>query len=551
MIHPMSSYPPYPPPSAFVTGLREITASGARASIPFAELVALPELEAEVRWPEVVPEDLARAPIVSVPVVDLADPRPHLIGSELLLITGLGLVDDPEWLLGYARAVKEAGTVALGFGIEPVYSEVPPALLDACREVGLPLVAFPAHIPFVHVTTAFFAAMEEERLRRLDRLNRLALGMMHAALSHTPALDIARALAAHLGGLVAFERGDETVEAGSLPSGLPASGLLELASAPRADAEQGPVRAHRFARATLEDGVEVLSAAVASARSRLPAGARLVVAVPRQIGGTDLTAVHLAVDALQVVHSGGATQSAAVDALLMELLSDVLARGDRSSRQRVVRRIASALGVSRERPLIACVARRLDGGPAHASDLAWWRTELSTPFVDLEDRALRAVVARPPSERRLEALRAHGWTVHVSDPVEAQELPEALADGLVLSRRDAARGAGDPSAPRGRWDGLADRQTRAAASKRFLAPLRTFPDVERDDVEAALVCWLEHHGAWDPTARALGLHRNTVRRLIAQAESVLGLPLEDARVRAELLLALDASPRRGSAGSSR
>ncbi|WP_170922641.1 helix-turn-helix domain-containing protein [Nesterenkonia sp. PF2B19] len=55
-----------------------------------------------------------------------------------------------------------------------------------------------------------------------------------------------------------------------------------------------------------------------------------------------------------------------------------------------------------------------------------------------------------------------------------------------------------------------------------------------------LHCWLLHHGRWDGAARELGLHRNTVRRVVGTAARVLQVDLDDARHRADLLAALDA-----------
>lgn len=564
MMRPVTSYPPKQPPSPSAAELRALTAEGARPRLPLAELLAMPELEASLVVPRRMTEALARTPIVGVPVIDLADPQPHLIGAELLLTTGLGLVDEPEWMRRYVRGVRESGTVGIGFGIEPVYPAVPEHLVAACAAEGVPLIAFPPHISFVHITTAFFTAIERERLARLDRLNALALRIMRAARSPSPDRDVVQALASFLGGMVVFERGEESVSAGGV-DGLDAARVLAEAPGPRAasgTAEQ-PSRAaaahgHRLARLVLPDGVEVLSADVRSSRSRLPARSRLVAAAPRQIGGTDLTAIHLAVDALQLVHAGGAMQSAAVDALLMELLLEALARGDRAARQRSSRRVAAALGGGKTSQGIACVARRLDGGPAHAADLAWWRTELATPFVDIADQALRAIVLAPPSIARRRALREEGWLLHLSDPAELDRLPEAFEDGLVLSRRalalrdvdgDGMDGGADvdplDGSSRGgprRWAGVADRAARAAASKRFFAPLRALPPEEAEEILRVLACWLAHNGGWDASARELGLHRNTVRRLVARAEQAMRLPFDDARVRAELLLALDALP---------
>lgn len=61
---------------------------------------------------------------------------------------------------------------------------------------------------------------------------------------------------------------------------------------------------------------------------------------------------------------------------------------------------------------------------------------------------------------------------------------------------------------------------------------------QADEVQRSLHSWLLSNGAWDQTARELGLHRNTVRRHIATAADLLGRDLGNALVRADVLVAL-------------
>ena len=524
-------YPPAAPPSSFVAGLREVTASGQRASVPLGELLDISELEAELLVPVDAPSSLLRAPIVSVPVVDLADPRPHLTGSELLLTTGLGFVDDDAWYRDYVEALQDAGTVALGFGIEPVFDAVPAGLVGACTRAGMPLVAFPPHIPFVHITTAFYAALEEARMRRLERLNALALAMMHAALGHSPTVRVVNALARYLGGIAIVEQGDDRAVAGTI-DGLAVQTVIDaLPSMDEYPDAPDEVPAHRTVRVTIESaGVDVLSGTVRSSRARVPARSRLSIAAPRQLNGTDLTAFRLAIDTLRLVHSSGAAASTSVDTLLMGLVVDALMRPDPVVRERTARLLRSALAVSRSGGVFAVAGRRIDGEAAHAADLAWWRTDLATPFVDVHDRALRAITATAPRTATREALAAAGWNIHVIGPLTPTELPLKLADAVLL----AASGADEQA----RWQGLAALPEQRAAARRLLAPFEPAP--QGAELRATLHTWLQHHGAWDATARALSVHRNVVRRQIAECASLLRADLDDARMRAELLLALDA-----------
>ncbi|MFD1151501.1 PucR family transcriptional regulator, partial [Saccharothrix hoggarensis] len=64
-----------------------------------------------------------------------------------------------------------------------------------------------------------------------------------------------------------------------------------------------------------------------------------------------------------------------------------------------------------------------------------------------------------------------------------------------------------------------------------------------DDVlRETLRVWLSCHGQADPAATRLGVHRHTVRNRLRKAEELLGRSLDPAGTRAELWLALHASP---------
>jgi DNA-binding PucR family transcriptional regulator len=70
-----------------------------------------------------------------------------------------------------------------------------------------------------------------------------------------------------------------------------------------------------------------------------------------------------------------------------------------------------------------------------------------------------------------------------------------------------------------------------------LAPLGD-PDVEpARSLITTLHLWLGSHGSSDRTARALEIHRNTVRNRLAQLSAALEVDLDDPDTRATLWLA--------------
>ncbi|WP_439659957.1 PucR family transcriptional regulator [Lentzea sp. HUAS TT2] len=58
------------------------------------------------------------------------------------------------------------------------------------------------------------------------------------------------------------------------------------------------------------------------------------------------------------------------------------------------------------------------------------------------------------------------------------------------------------------------------------------------ETRETLRIWLTHHGAWDPAAAELGVHRHTLRNRVRKAEQALGRSLDSPGLRAELWLAL-------------
>jgi len=84
----------------------------------------------------------------------------------------------------------------------------------------------------------------------------------------------------------------------------------------------------------------------------------------------------------------------------------------------------------------------------------------------------------------------------------------------------------------------ADPQLAAELAASRLAPLGELRPAVRRRLEATLRAWLDHQGRIEDTARALGVHPQTVRYRLAQLREIFGDALDDARGRFELALAL-------------
>ncbi|HEY5114425.1 MAG TPA: helix-turn-helix domain-containing protein, partial [Nakamurella sp.] len=71
-----------------------------------------------------------------------------------------------------------------------------------------------------------------------------------------------------------------------------------------------------------------------------------------------------------------------------------------------------------------------------------------------------------------------------------------------------------------------------------LRPLAQYDLTNDSDLIGTLRAFLEHNGHWEAASTALGIHRHTLHNRVDRIEAMLGVDLESAHVRAELLLCL-------------
>jgi purine catabolism regulator len=82
------------------------------------------------------------------------------------------------------------------------------------------------------------------------------------------------------------------------------------------------------------------------------------------------------------------------------------------------------------------------------------------------------------------------------------------------------------------------RQALATVGDATIAPLEKYDAANGTDLVASLRAFLEANGHWESAASTLGVHRHTLRSRVSRIEATVSCSLDDARVRAELLLAL-------------
>ncbi|MFE7171700.1 PucR family transcriptional regulator [Streptomyces sp. NPDC057616] len=170
--------PPERETTATTTGTTSTTAIGtpsdrARRPLTVADALALPVLAAG--QPQVVTgvAHLDRA-VRWVHITELTDPASFLKGGELVLTTGMPLPEEPAGVRRYVDELADVGAAALVIELVRRYHRPPPALVDACRVRGLPLVTLAADVNFLDVTQVVHALLlgnQADAMRRTQRIH--------------------------------------------------------------------------------------------------------------------------------------------------------------------------------------------------------------------------------------------------------------------------------------------------------------------------------------------------------------------------------------------
>ncbi|HKQ02939.1 MAG TPA: helix-turn-helix domain-containing protein, partial [Actinomycetes bacterium] len=80
-----------------------------------------------------------------------------------------------------------------------------------------------------------------------------------------------------------------------------------------------------------------------------------------------------------------------------------------------------------------------------------------------------------------------------------------------------------------------------AISRGLLGPLADYDRRQHGELVASLRAFLEHNGNWEAAARALAVHRHTLRYRIRRVADLTGRDLDRAGDRVEFWLALEAA----------
>jgi purine catabolism regulator len=494
----------------------------------------------------------AGAPLRWVEPSELEDPTPYLLDGEFVLTAGLPFLDDggtKERADAYVRRLVGAGVAALGFGLEPYFDAVPDHVRSACRTHRLTLVQIPSSVPFAAIGLEFSQLLESGNARVFRQLADTNRQLMRAVLSARPEHELLSALAQRVPVWAQLFGADGRVRARAAAAGTGGTGpaaaaepsalqpmlkLLLAGTGPRVETDSLPTTG-----SALVFGHPLRSTKDATLGA-------LILGTDRALTPAQNSVVSSVVGLLELLvrqrTSGSLAPSQLATALLLH--PESLAAG--STRQLNVLRdlLAQSVSGTRSGALRVVQGVRADAAaPASADgpvrELLQWRRLFDTKMVELTDYGFAAVTRFKVDDALLHEVEELGWRLVVGDPTEMAGLPAAYQRAASLRSRVQASGESlrvdDVT-----WSvtGLLGRGAGTMLAARLLEPVLAQEPDRRSAQLSVLKSWLGENGNWDASAKALGMHRNSVRRQINALAELLAMDLGSAHVRAELWIAL-------------
>ncbi len=443
------------------------------------------------------------APVRWVAVSELADPTPFLEGGELVLTTGMRLSDR---FGEYVARLVGRGAAGLGFGVGLSHETVPAALIDAAAAHRLPLLEVPRATPFIAIGKALSRMLAAERYEDVTRAFQAQRELTKAALRGEDAL-VARLARELRGWALLLDSSGGVRQAAPAGAAARAAGLAE---------ELPRLRKTSSAAMSGADDHIVIQALGIGGRPR----GFLAVGTAEPLPPVAHTIVGAALSLLTLQSEGPRARRELRAAVAGLLLGTPPSYGLPESPVRVL----ACAGADE-------VVEALEADPLGERCLILPRP--ASCVVIVPDRLTDQVIALASgaASRAVPLGRAVG--VSEAMPLEEagrglaqaeQALPAARRAGAVL-RYAELPGQGllavlDPAAAHGFADTV-------------LAPLEHDPAL-LDSLRA----YLAANGQGEAAARALAIHRHTLRYRIRKIAELLGRDLDDPAARAELWIAL-------------
>ncbi|MFE3025009.1 PucR family transcriptional regulator [Nocardia tengchongensis] len=467
---------------------------------------------------------------------ELAEPQQWLSGGELVLTTGMGLPLSRADRLRYFEDLGSAGVAGVGFGVGLSHETVPADLVDAADRIGLPLFEVPLPTPFGAITKKVMQRLAEQEYEKVLRASRAQPRMTRAAIQGAGA--VVKELSAALSATVAIIGVDHTVtEAHPQRPDAEISGRIdEFLSTHGEGAGSGAIQ--------VDTGQYIVVQTISAGHT---VHGHLAVVSATALGPVDQVLLGHASSLLALDFEKPARLRIAQNHLNSQAISMLLQQpGDPESMWQHLAPAADRTG--RVRALVLrcsgpdAVPETLESVDARLRPLNQQlfahtkgdRVAVLLPGSETEDTAEQLLAGIPPQIRA-------GMRAGLSSPHPLRRFPAAV------EHAELAASAAMPGARPLELAALAGhallafpeaQRVLSAVSEAMLQPLVDYDDRHGTDLIVSLRAYLEAHGQWETAATALGVHRHTLRSRVARIESILGCSLDQALVRAELLLAV-------------
>ncbi|WP_309237069.1 PucR family transcriptional regulator [Actinomadura sp. BRA 177] len=446
---------------------------------------------------------LPDAPVVWVAVSELEDPTPFLEGGELVLTTGMRLTSANA--PAYVSRLVGRGVAGLGFAVGVIHEDVLPELLAAAREQGLVLLEVPRPTPFIAIGKAVSRMLAAEWYEDVTRAFQAQRELTRAALTGPGAL-VAR-LARLLGGWALL---------------LDASGDVQHAE---------PASARDRAGALAPELTRLRRRPAASVSLAVPDDHIVVQRIG--LGGRPRGFLAVGTDA-PLPHAAHTIVGAAVALLTLQSETPRTGRDLRASLA------ALLLGRPDDGPsvprgpvrVLACaggaaVLDALESDPAGARCLA----------LPLDGHS--AVIVPDELSGTVESLLTGPIGVSAASSTDLATALRQAGEALAAAERTNRDVLYYTDLPGQGVLGLLEPDLAHAFADTLLAPLREEGLVE------TVRAYVAANGQGEAAARALGVHRHTLRARMRKATELLGRDPDDPAVRAELWIALAITSNRG------
>ena len=511
----------------------------ARADVTLAGLLRKDPLALRLITAEHNTERLSRE-VHWVHSSDLLDPTPFLSDGLVLLTTGqqfrenradtdtdTGTGTGTEQFTGYVRRLAERGIIGLGYGIGVVDDQIPPALVAACRSAELPLFEVPYATPFIAVARACAEAIAQRDYARRSWALAAQRAVSLAALRPDGLSTILAELSRKLGVWAGLFDG-----AGELSLQHPGAGLSTSVATELRDEARTMLQRGARAAATLQIGDSPFSLQTLGRGGHL----RGVIA----IGATDLDqearAVVTAVIAMADLALEQNRRLSAARNALRAGLTQALFSGDAALVRKVSRELWGALPPA---PIVVAITEEAASRSEAITELLELRAEerRGGVFFGRVDRGLIILVASADRQVISELVDRFGIRVGVSEPGGYVDFSRAVQQARIArDRGSTALSLFQDVASTGILSTFGSQARPLAVAQ--LQPLISHDAQQQTELMATLRAWFEQDCSNEACARALGVHRHTVRARLALTEQVLDLDLGSFATRAALWTAL-------------